>query len=262
MSLKLSDIADRLAAHRPLSVVRRLDGGHRNLSFLVRDPADRLFVAKTTRWSEASLRWAAELQRLAGSLGLIVPAYLPARDGRHGAGNITLEPCVPGLAARASDLRRLRCPMSSLRAATERWSQRPGFASAADLVRRDRGGDVDLTLLPPALREACRAAWRPLEGRRRTAIHGDLNTSNLSRASEGKLALIDWDEARLDTPLFDRAAIGGGRLMQGAQRARLAWEVASGWAAEPAYAQALATRLLPGLDLAAARGGHRSGARH
>ena len=98
--------------------------------------------------------------------------------------------------------------------------------------------------MPEPLAASCRAAWAPLVGRRQTAIHGDLHSANLMLDTEGRPVLIDWDEARRDSPLFDLASIATGPASPVLARARLAWEVAAGWRTEPTYAKALATRLL------------------
>ena len=59
------------------------------------------FVAKTTTRSEPALAWAAELQRQAVAVGLRLPAYIAAPDGRLAPGGMTLEPFVEGRAASA-----------------------------------------------------------------------------------------------------------------------------------------------------------------
>jgi aminoglycoside phosphotransferase (APT) family kinase protein len=74
-------------------------------------------------------------------------------------------------------------------------------------------------------------------------IHGDPGAGNI-RMADGRVGLLDWDEARVDTPLLDLGALppdsalplaGVHRLV--ARRAALAWEVACCWTAEPAYAR-------------------------
>lgn len=240
---RLAEFGSRLEAWGSFRVLRRLDGGYRNLVFLVADLAGALFVAKTTERGGASLAWAARLQAEARRAGIVVPQYRRAPNGCLGAGGLTLEPFIEGRQATQADLVRLRPALARLRAATAGWAQRPGFASAADLLTRQRGGDIDLSRMPADLAAACRAAWAPLVGRRETAIHGDLNSSNLLIDKAGRLVLLDWDEARRDSPLFDHCFAGTTpppRLV----RAWVAWEVASGWNKEPAYAHALAARLL------------------
>jgi aminoglycoside phosphotransferase (APT) family kinase protein len=80
-------------------------------------------------------------------------------------------------------------------------------------------------------------------------VHGDLSLSNLLVTPEGRVALLDWDETKVDVSLFDEAALpdyeeGPGRIR--GQRALLAWEVAVSWHVEPEYAGRLAAELLSG----------------
>jgi hypothetical protein len=242
MPKSLQDVSDRLQPRGDFEVLRRMEGGHRNLSFLVRNATGARCVAKTTTRCEEALAWAARVQVVAAGTGMGAPSYIPGPDGRYGIAGLTLEPFADGKYARKAELTRVRAPLARLRRITEGWPQRPGFASAAGLLDNPKGGDVDLTLLPTDVADACRTAWLPLRGRRETVVHGDINTTNVLIGPTGGLVLLDWDEARCDTPLFDMTPFceTSPLLVQ----ARLAWEVAAGWRAEPAYARALATRLL------------------
>ncbi len=120
--------------------------------------------------------------------------------------------------------------------------QRPGFLSATDLLQFDRGGDVDLTVMPADVVERCRNAWARLFEYPRVIVHGDPGVSNILVSATG-VVLIDWDECRVDVPLFDLAALP--RDVVGlrdeewwiATQAASAWEVAVSWRAEPEYAR-------------------------
>lgn len=241
-STQEQDFPGRLAPHGDFKVLRQLEGGHRNLSLLVQRSDDALFVAKTTTRSDAALAWAARLQAQARQIGIETPVYIPAPNGTYTNNGLTLEPFVEGRPARAEDLASLRPSLARLRKATSNWPQRPGFASATALLSIETGGDVDLNLMPTHIAAACRAAWQKLAGRRETAIHGDLNPSNLLIGAGGQPILLDWDEARRDSPLFDLAALGYPSKVLA--HAALAWEVAVGCQTEPAYAKSLAHRLL------------------
>lgn len=154
--LFLAEIAAALAPRGFFEPLRPLPGGRRNRALLVRGDDGGLQVAKTTRRSEAALTWAAELQQVALRAGIAVAACLRAPDGRLAPRDVTLERFVEG--APATDLSALRLALARLRRLTESWPQRAGFASAAALLSRDAGGDVDFSLLPPALTAACREA--------------------------------------------------------------------------------------------------------
>ena len=71
-------------------------------------------------------------------------------------------------------------------------------------------------------------------------VHGDAGGMNALVAPDGSCALIDWDEARVDDPLFDVPADPG------EERAALAWEVATCWMREPGYAKRLAVTVMAG----------------
>jgi len=97
--------------------------------------------------------------------------------------------------------------------------------------------------MPIELVETCRAAWRVLEGKPRSVVHGDLNPSNVLRTSNGRFALLDWDEARFDVSLFDTLALFDD-VPEKFRRTLLAWEVAVCWQVEPEHARVQAERLL------------------
>ncbi len=72
-------------------------------------------------------------------------------------------------------------------------------------------------------------------------VHGDPGDKNIF-VNEGQIALIDWDEARVDTPWFDLAALPDdacpltGRDRWIARQAASAWEAALAWSSERDYA--------------------------
>lgn len=215
-----------------------LAGGNRHSVWLV-DTPDGPAVAKTTTRSEDQLRWLLPLQDAARAAGFRVPALIPAPDGRLGPGGTTLEPFVAGAPAEPRNLPALLPRLQAMHRATVHLPQRPGFASVRALPAAGRGGDVDLGAMPPDLAEACRDAWARLTGAE-CAIHGDITPDNLLMTPEGP-ALIDWDEARRDLPVFDTMACRTASPVQA--RARLAWEIAACWTVEPERARRLAAAL-------------------
>ncbi|MEI4484620.1 phosphotransferase [Frigidibacter sp. MR17.14] len=217
-----------------------LPGGHRNLVFrtvgLTRD-----LVFKTTRRSEAALRWLGPVQAAACQAGLAVPALIPARSGSLSCAGWTCEPLLEGIVADPVKTRGLEAALGRFHDLTARMAQRPGFRSSRALLGCRSGGDVDLDAMPVAVVALCRAAWRSVAGARCAAIHGDVSRSNLLRCPDGRIALLDWDEARRDLRGFDTLACG--TAAPGLVRAALAWEVACCWRAEPARARRLARKL-------------------
>lgn len=207
-----------------------LPGGHRNTVLRVGH-----HVLKSTRRSEAAITWLLPVARYATQYGLRVPTPLRARTGTYVVDGWTCEPYYPGAPTAPS---MIRARMRTFHARTTTLPQRPGFLSCGALVRAPRGGDVDLRPLPGAMQHAIRAAWTALPPAQHTVVHGDLNASNVLTDPQGRITLIDWDEARLDHPGFDRRVLGP--VPDATRRAALAWEIASCWALEPQRARTLA----------------------
>jgi Ser/Thr protein kinase RdoA (MazF antagonist) len=229
-------------------LLHELGGGHRNGVYLVEHP-EGLRVAKTTRRDEAALAWLLPVHDAARRAGLVVPTPLPSRDGALVVDGVTLEPFIAGRPLEPDELPAVGALLERFHALTRDLPQRPGFRSSADLLHAGRGGDVDLAGMPPAIAERCRAAWRHFARAPRSVVHGDVNPANLTRTADDRVALLDWDEARVDASAFDTLALDRalGRTLAPADAETLdAWEVAVSWHVEPAYARRLADRLWPG----------------
>jgi len=242
------ELLERALRHWPgARLLGPLEGGHRNTVFLAERNGSR-YVAKTTRRSEASLRWTVEVMRAANKVGFVVPYFVQGQTGSLVADGVTLEPFVAGEPASMTDLAGMFGRLERFHLATRTFPQRPDFASATELLTKSRGGDVDFTGMPAALVATCRAAWQALLTAPCSAVHGDLNPANMLKTPSGKLALLDWDEARRDASLFDRVAVGGEHGLeatsdQAVARALLAWEVAVSWTVEPEHARRQALEL-------------------
>jgi Ser/Thr protein kinase RdoA (MazF antagonist) len=160
-----------------LDLIERL-GGHRNEVWRVTGD----LVARRSRRSTASIDWELDLLEHLSHNDFMVPEVVPTRDGRRHADGVVVQRWLPGdeptdWAPVAAELRRLHTLLSG-------WPQRPDFTSTRDLLTTDRGGDVDLTAMPPSAVTACRAAWRVLPGPL-TVIHGDPCAPNL-RVHDGR----------------------------------------------------------------------------
>ena len=218
-----------------------LHGGHRNSVLRTKGSGPSL-VFKSTKRSEAALQWLADLHDFARACGLFVPTMVRSLRGRLAEDGWTCEPFVEGQAATRRDLAALSRPLGAFHLKTKDICQRPGFASSKVLLVEVRAGDVDLGAMGKPAARRCRAAWAAFAAGPCSAIHGDLGPANLLRCPDGRLALLDWDEARRDLTLFDRAHIGPCTPL--AQQAVMAWEVACSWQQEPDYAKSL-VHLLP-----------------
>jgi hypothetical protein len=217
-----------------------LSGGHRNQAWRTRGlPQDLVF--KSTMRSEAALDWLVSVQDVARHCGFVVPHMLRSANGLFSETGWTCETFVAGEVVPRDGLAEVASLMTDLHAQTRGWSQRPGFLSSTALIAQDRGGDVDLSQIPPDVVTLCRAAWRAVLDTASCVVHGDLAPGNVLQLADGRFALLDWDECRVDLPLFDTAPHAPS---SGAEtRAHLAWEVACSWQREPEYARDMAERL-------------------
>lgn len=210
-----------------------IGAGARNAVFRCGD-----LVLKSTRRSEAALRWLTPVQAAARRAGFVISDSVPARNGRLIAGNWTAERFLPGRPAEGGELAALASRIAAFHRAARWLPPRPGCPGMAALLRVGRGGDVALPAMPRPLAKAIRAAFAAVAGTAQGVVHGDLNPGNVILTAGGP-ALIDWDESRRDALFLDRAALGL-RLRPAERRAALAWEIACCWGPEPARARRLA----------------------
>jgi aminoglycoside phosphotransferase (APT) family kinase protein len=100
---------------------------------------------------------------------------------------------------------------------------------------------VRLDAMPVEAVEAIRAAWRPVITGAECVNHGDVGAGNILVTETG-IALLDWDESRVDVPWFDFAFLPPDVAAdvpinaEALSTAGVAWEAATGWTAEPDYA--------------------------
>lgn len=228
-----------LKAWGPLELTGELGGGSRNTVLGVRRGSRRL-VARCSRRPAASLDWEADLLDHLARSGLRVPRVVAALDGRRHIDGVMVQTWLAGTPPGPQDWRAVAAFLRRLHEITTTWPQRPGFASTLDLLTRDRGGDVDLSLMPADAVADCRRAWARLGDSPQAVVHGDPGPSNIRISAAGP-GLLDWDEARVDCTDLDLAELPGSGLppprLRVAQAATTAWEAANGWVIEPAYAR-------------------------
>lgn len=222
------------------SSVEPLAGGNRNRVFEISGEMGR-FVLKSTQRSEDAVAWIDRVHASAELAGLRVPRYVKSRNGKFVENHWTLEEYVVGTQATKAKSLILKKKMKRFQELTKSTPQRPGFASATELIAVDKGGDIDLTQMPAELVRECGRAWRVLRRVPHAVVHGDLSPSNILIDDRGDLALIDWDEARVDAIAFDDVELSpASESADSLRRAVLAWEVACSWLVEPEYAARLA----------------------
>jgi Ser/Thr protein kinase RdoA (MazF antagonist) len=244
-----------LAAWGPLTVIGPISGGNRNTVLELRRGRQRL-VARRSRREPASLDWEIALVGHLARHGIRVPAVIPAADGRLHVDGVVVQSWLAGAPPGPADWTAVADALRRVHAATAGWPQRPGSASTRELMTADRGGDVDLSLMPPGAVTDCRRAWARLAGTPEAVVHGDPGAPNI-RVTEAGAGLLDWDEARLDYTDLDLAELPGAELAgpglppgrrAAARTAATAWEAANGWTVEPAYARRQLSLLRAGRD--------------
>ncbi len=244
----IDQVMAALRAWGDLRFLGRLEGGYRNTVLLVECNGERL-VAKSTRRSPEAIAWLNDIYDVAEAVGIEVPHLVPSSGGQLVEGGVTVERWIDGAPLAEADYEAAAQVIKRFHSATRGWPQRPSFASSQELLGRTRGGDVNLGLMPPDLVRVCREAWGTLATEPQSAVHGDVNPSNMLRTPDGRIALVDWDEARCDVSALDLVALSAGRpdISQESpphlMRAFEAWEVAVCWQVEPEHARAIARRL-------------------
>ena len=240
--LKPDEVEQALRPWGEFLFLHALAGGYRNAAFLV-ERNGKHYVAKTSRRSEHALAWLTRVHAAAQTAGFVVPGLVPSQHGRLLENTFTLEPYLTGRPFTTPELPTLRPYLERFHDLTCGFSQRPGFASSLDLLVAERGGDVDFRPMPAKLVQTCREAWLVFQHEAQSVIHGDLNPSNLLWTADS-LALLDWDESRVDAPSFDLLALNNRAALSAAERRGLdAWEVAVCWLIEPEHARNIASQL-------------------
>jgi Ser/Thr protein kinase RdoA (MazF antagonist) len=194
----------------------------------------QLAVARLGTRSDADLDWETTLLQHLDRHGLAVPVPIPTTDGRLFAeGLVVMTYLEGGPPETEADWRRVADTLRELHRLTAGWPQRPDWRSSTDLLHASTGTRIDLGRMPAEAVMRCRAAWARLAGRETCVVHGDPNPRNVRMTAE-RVALIDWDESRVDVPDLDLAlphnAAGlDQRAYDIATQASAAWEAAVCW---------------------------------
>lgn len=231
-----------LSGFGPACILHPLSGGFRNDVWKV-EIEGVPYVAKTTRRTEEQIAWMCHVMALATEAGFRCPTLRRAASGSFISGGYTLESYLPGHMCKEGEMPDISRELAAFHQAGRNLLQRPDFASSTDLLTRDHGGDVDMTALPPDLRDRIRSAFVAIADELVTALHGDLGEINLLVEDGQPPALIDWDECRVDCAFFDQQRLPGVTLTDAQTRACLAFEIATCWQAEPDYSKNLAKLL-------------------
>ena len=213
--------------------IEPLTGGVANEVWSVRVNGE-LVVGRLGTRSDADLAWETDLLQHLDREGLTAPVPIPTTDGRHFADGLVVMTYVDGEPpSTEGDWRRVVDMLHQLHQLTRDWPQRPGWRSSTDLLHADSGTKIDLGAMPAEGVARCRAAWARLVGRETCVVHGDPNPGNI-RITPERVALIDWDESRVDVPDLDlvlpnNAAGLDDDALDVAAQASAAWEAAVCW---------------------------------
>ena len=195
----------------------------------------RLAVGRLGARSDADLQWETELLQYLDREGLTVPVPIATSDGRLFTDGLMVMSYVEGGPPQTeAEWRRVADTLRQVHRLTAGWPQRPGWRSSADLLRAETGTKVDLGAMPAEGVSRCRAAWARLAGRQTCVVHGNPNNPGNLRITKDRVALIDWDEARVDVPDLDlvlpyNAAGLDDDALDIAAQASAAWEAAVCW---------------------------------
>ena len=230
--------------------VERLAGGVANDVWSLRIDG-HLAVGRVGSRSDADLAWETGLMQHLDREGLSVPVPIPTADGRLFVDGLVVMKYMPGGPPEtAADWRRVADTVRRLHELTPGWPQRPGWRSSTELLHAETGTRIDLNAMPSEAVARCRAAWARLAGRETRVVHGNPNSPGNVRMTANQVALIDWDEARVDVPLLDLVLPHNGAGLEGVERdiaeqASAAWEATVCWDDDYARKQLAMVRQLP-----------------
>ena len=203
---------------------------------------------RCSKRTKASLDWELDLLVSLTGLGFVVPEPLSTQSGKLRFGSWTVQRWIEGRPPTSeSDWLLVTAELRRLHRSLDGHRQRPGACSITELRQVRRSIDADLDKTPSNIVERCLPHFNAyLEGHIRV-IHGDPGPDNIRITPDGRVGLLDWDEARVDVPDLDLANLGipvlSGQRHRGAEAAAHAWETLNGWIVEPRYAASRLERL-------------------
>ena len=187
-------------------------------------------VARLGSRSEVDLQWETNLLSFLSRNNICVPKPIPTLDGRFFADGLVVMEHLDGTAPKTKDdWERVAQTIQRVHELTKDWPQRPGWKSSVDLITETRGTKVDLIQMPAEGVKRCRNAWDQIKDLPQSVVHGDLNTGNILMSGD-KVALIDWDESRVDVSSLDLALPHNAAEMD-ADRLEIISQAVSAWEA-------------------------------
>jgi Ser/Thr protein kinase RdoA (MazF antagonist) len=224
-----------------LELVNPAIGGHRNEVWFGHFRDRPVSVRQSCR-SEASLAWELQLLCTLIKRGFLVPAPVACETGSLSSEGVVVQDWIDGHEPSSDDEWGLVADeLMHLHATCADVAQRPGCMAVTDLTATSRSVDADMSAAPIEVAEVILGIFNSYRHIPVSLIHGDPNASNIRITNDGRVALLDWDESRVDVVWHDLSNLGIQVLSdvdhERAQRLSNAWETANAWVAEPEYAQ-------------------------
>lgn len=233
-----------------LRLIERADGGNR--AEVWRGALDSLPVAvRRSLRPPSSLAWELDLMADLERHGFLVPQVVPADNGLRAVDGVVVQRWLGGRPPRSDDDRLLvAAELRRLHQTLVGYRQRPGCCTIGQLRVERRSVDVDLDALPGRVADQILAVFDEIAalGPTLSVVHGDPGSPNVRIGHDGSVALLDWDESRVDATWHDLSNLGVQVLDDEdhrlARRLSDAWEAANGWLLEPEYARRRLARLM------------------
>lgn len=232
-----------------LKLEHRIEEGNRNEVWRAQLDGEPVAVRRTRR-PAPSLEWELDLIVELDRRGFHVPVPVPTDTGERSHNGVVVQRWLEGRPPSTDDdWRAVAAELRRLHVAFAARAQRPGCMTTPELTRFAHSVDADIGALPDAVAELVLRIFASFGDVPTSLIHGDPTASNIRITGSGTVALLDWDESRVDLQWHDLSNLGVS-VLDGASHVRAnllsdAWEAANAWVVEPEYARSRLANLSP-----------------
>jgi Ser/Thr protein kinase RdoA (MazF antagonist) len=219
----------------------RLSGGSRNEVWSGKSPQGAIVVRQSRRSAE-SLAWELDLMAMLDEAGFAVPMPIPTTDGCVSCNGVVVQRWIDGRPPSSPhDWQLVADELQRIHSATKQIGQRPGCVAVIELSRNSRSVDAVLAEIPDHVIAELLGVFAQFSDIETSVIHGDPAPANIRMRLDGRVALIDWDESRVDLVYHDLSNLGVQILSDHEHTRALdlsdAWEAINAWVTEPEYAR-------------------------
>lgn len=241
MSGSSLSFVDEIRSWSGLELERRIEEGNRNEVWRGKRRGDTVAVRRSRR-SAASLAWELDLLVELDHRGFRVPVPISTDTGELSFDGVVVQHWIDGRPpSTGEDWQLVGAELKRLHAACSDIGQRPECVTTLELTRSARSVDADMAALPEGVADLVLEIFAGFEDVPVSLIHGDPMDSNIRMIQTGEVALLDWDESRVDLTWHDLSNLGVTVLDTAfhgrAIRLSDAWEAANAWIVEPEYAR-------------------------